>query len=158
MAIAFPPAPSISLTTEAAASAPFEKVIATFAPSAASRLAIAAPIPREPPVTSAALSVRFAMMGSFGCFDRLWSAREPREADHRPASNNTHVRIAGRLAYGISLEHAVVITGRRRALSALPLRNRRDDPSNAPCGHCAGETGWQTSGCLANSWRCVSDS
>ena len=38
---------------DAAASAPFEYVMATFAPSAARRLAIAAPMPREPPVTSA---------------------------------------------------------------------------------------------------------
>src|SRR6185437_6748468 len=53
MAIAFPPSPSISLTTDAAASAPFVYVMATFAPSAARRLAIAAPIPRDPPVMSA---------------------------------------------------------------------------------------------------------
>ena len=38
---------------EAAASAPLVYVMATFAPSAARRLAIAAPMPREPPVTSA---------------------------------------------------------------------------------------------------------
>src|ERR1700756_946007 len=53
MAIAFPPARSISLTTDAAASAPFVYVMATCAPSAARRLAIAAPMPREPPVMSA---------------------------------------------------------------------------------------------------------
>src|SRR5713101_1007660 len=53
IAIAFPPARSISLTTDAAASAPFVYVMATFAPSAARRLAIAAPMPREPPVMSA---------------------------------------------------------------------------------------------------------
>src|ERR1700691_383079 len=53
--MAFPPARSISLTTDAAASAPFVYVSATAAPSAARRLAIAAPIPREPPVTSATL-------------------------------------------------------------------------------------------------------
>src|SRR6266404_10009774 len=59
MAIAFPPGRSISLTTEAAASAPLVYVIATLAPSAASRLAIAAPIPREPPVTIATLPANF---------------------------------------------------------------------------------------------------
>src|ERR1700675_3445211 len=57
--MAFPPARSISLTTDAAASAPFEYVMATFAPSAARRLAIAAPMPREPPVMSAIFPSRF---------------------------------------------------------------------------------------------------
>ena len=38
---------------DAAASAPFVYVMATFAPSIARRLAMAAPMPREPPVTSA---------------------------------------------------------------------------------------------------------
>ena len=46
-AIAFPPAPSMAFTTDAAASAPFEYVIATLAPSAARRFAIAAPMPRD---------------------------------------------------------------------------------------------------------------
>src|SRR6266536_2215413 len=59
MAIAFPPTRSISLTTEAAASAPFVYVMATFAPSAARRLAIAAPMPREPPVMSAIFPANF---------------------------------------------------------------------------------------------------
>src|SRR5713226_2712775 len=57
--MAFPPARSISLTTDAAASAPFVYVMATFAPSAARRLAIAAPMPREPPVMSAIFPSRF---------------------------------------------------------------------------------------------------
>src|SRR5258708_11776076 len=51
--MAFPPARSMALTTAAAASAPFVYVMATSAPSAARRLAIAAPMPREPPVMSA---------------------------------------------------------------------------------------------------------
>src|SRR6266850_2491001 len=55
IATAFPPARSIALTTDAAASAPLEYVTATLAPSAARRFAIAAPMPREPPVTSATL-------------------------------------------------------------------------------------------------------
>src|SRR5207253_10725962 len=62
IAIAFPPAPSISLTTDAAASAPFEYVIATFAPSEARRLAIAAPMPREPPVIRAIFASSFLFM------------------------------------------------------------------------------------------------
>src|SRR5207249_11130740 len=53
IAIALPPARPISLTTDAAASAPFVYVMAMFAPCAARRLAIAAPMPREPPVMSA---------------------------------------------------------------------------------------------------------
>jgi hypothetical protein len=57
MAIAVPPALSMACTTDAAASAPFEYVIATLAPSAARRFAIAAPMPREPPVTSATFFV-----------------------------------------------------------------------------------------------------
>src|SRR5258706_13687369 len=57
--MAFRPARSISLTTDAAASAPFVYVMATFAPSAARRFAIAAPMPREPPVMSATFPSRF---------------------------------------------------------------------------------------------------
>src|SRR5580704_10801826 len=59
MATAFPPARSIALTTAAAESAPFVYVMATFAPSAARRLAIAAPMPREPPVMSATFPSNF---------------------------------------------------------------------------------------------------
>ena len=44
---------------DAAASAPFVYVMATFAPSAARRLAIAAPMPREPPVMSAIFPSNF---------------------------------------------------------------------------------------------------
>src|ERR1700750_1726011 len=62
MAIAFPPSRSISLPTPAAESAPFEYVIATVAPSAAKRLAMAAPMPREPPVTSAIFPSSFLFM------------------------------------------------------------------------------------------------
>src|SRR6267143_5667438 len=60
--MAFPPSRSISFTTEAAASVPFEYVRATFAPSAARRLAMAAPMPREPPVTSAIFPSSFLFM------------------------------------------------------------------------------------------------
>src|SRR6267154_5940143 len=59
MAIAFPPARSMALTTATAASAPFVYVMAIFAPSAARRLAIAAPMPREPPVMSATFPSNF---------------------------------------------------------------------------------------------------
>src|SRR5437870_11047236 len=62
IAIAFPPARSISLTTDAAASGPFEYVMATFAPSAARRLAIPAPMPRELPVMSAIFPSSFLFM------------------------------------------------------------------------------------------------
>jgi len=49
IATAVPPSSSIALTTAEAALASFAYVIATLAPSAARRLAIAAPMPREPP-------------------------------------------------------------------------------------------------------------
>src|ERR1700693_1436228 len=49
----------MALTTATAASAPFVYVMATFAPSAPSRLAIAAPMPREPPVRSAIFPSNF---------------------------------------------------------------------------------------------------
>src|SRR5207237_7021416 len=55
IAIALPPASSIALTTAEAALPSFAYVIATLAPSAARRFAMAAPMPREPPVTSATL-------------------------------------------------------------------------------------------------------
>src|SRR5580658_9442583 len=55
IATAFPPPSSIALTTAEAAATSFAYVMATLAPSAASRFAIAAPMPREPPVTSATL-------------------------------------------------------------------------------------------------------
>ena len=61
IAIALPPAASMAFTTDAAASAPFEYVIATFAPSAARRFAIAAPMPRDAPVTSATLLLSLDM-------------------------------------------------------------------------------------------------
>src|ERR1700722_6317935 len=57
--MAFPPARSISLTTDAAASAPFVYVTAMFARAAARRSAMAAPIPREPPVMSATFPSNF---------------------------------------------------------------------------------------------------
>src|SRR6267143_4734966 len=55
IAIALPPSSSIALTTAEAALASFAYVMATLAPSAARRFAMAAPMPREPPVTSATL-------------------------------------------------------------------------------------------------------
>src|SRR5580692_1316959 len=59
MAIAFWPVRSIALTTAEAALASFAYVMATFAPSAARRLATAAPMPREPPVMSAIFPSNF---------------------------------------------------------------------------------------------------
>jgi AcrR family transcriptional regulator len=63
--MAFPPPSSIALTTAEAALASFAYVMATLAPSAARRFAIAAPIPREPPVTSATFFANLDM-------DLLW--------------------------------------------------------------------------------------
>src|SRR5436309_6746209 len=56
IATAFPPLSSIALTTAEAALASFAYVMATLAPSAARRFAIAAPMPLEPPVMSATFS------------------------------------------------------------------------------------------------------
>jgi hypothetical protein len=53
MAMALPPPSSTALTTAEAALASFAYVMATLAPSAARRFAIAAPKPRDPPVMSA---------------------------------------------------------------------------------------------------------
>src|SRR5580704_5339002 len=61
MAMALPPLLSIALTTAPADFASLAYVIATLAPSAARRFAIAAPIPLEPPVTSAVLSINLDM-------------------------------------------------------------------------------------------------
>src|SRR5882672_4361388 len=65
--MAFPPSRSIALTTAEAALASLEYVMATFAPSEARRFAIAAPIPREPPVTNATFWVNLDMI-YFSCF------------------------------------------------------------------------------------------
>src|SRR6202163_3387426 len=59
IARAFTPSSSIALTTARAALASFAYVMATFAPSAARRLAMAAPMPREPPVMSAIFPSNF---------------------------------------------------------------------------------------------------
>src|SRR5438552_2206154 len=69
--MAFPPSRSISLITDAAASAPLEYVMATFAPSMARRLAMAAPIPREPPVMSAIFPSSFLFMACLLFLSRL---------------------------------------------------------------------------------------
>src|SRR6266852_5253162 len=68
IAIAFPPSRSIAFTTAEAALASFAYVIATLAPSAARRLAIAAPMPREPPVTTATLPANFCPLLLLICF------------------------------------------------------------------------------------------
>jgi hypothetical protein len=68
----FSPARSISLTTPVAASAPLVYVIATSAPSEANRLAMAAPIPREPPSTMAVLpSSLFCTLAPYWRGDRM---------------------------------------------------------------------------------------
>src|SRR5260370_17758533 len=85
IAIAFRPTPSISLTTDAAASAPFLYVMATFAPSAARRLAIAAPIPREPPVMSAIFPFSFLDI-FYLLFLQSRSLRLPYGSDHGPTT------------------------------------------------------------------------
>src|SRR5205085_3843949 len=68
MASAFPPAAVIERTTSSAFAGEALYVRATAAPSVASRLAIAAPMPREPPVTSATLPASFLVMFVFIIF------------------------------------------------------------------------------------------
>src|SRR4029077_18869265 len=99
---AFPPSRSISLTTDAAASAPFEYVMATFAPSEARRLAIAAPMPRDPPVISAIFPSSFLFMILFSsirfvdslCIDwyktRRWT--EPCQVIYLPIGMKSNLR------------------------------------------------------------------
>src|SRR5690242_6029024 len=69
--------------------------MATLAPSEARRLAIAAPIPREPPVTSAALLVKFDMFRILSSrFTRRFSTGDATR--HRAAvrdGDNMYVRI-----------------------------------------------------------------
>src|SRR5205814_2027729 len=68
IASAFPPAASIERTTSLALPGDALYVRATAAPSAASRLTIAAPILREPPVTKATLPASFLVMFVFIIF------------------------------------------------------------------------------------------
>ncbi len=65
IATAFPPLRSMAFTTAEAALASFAYVMATLAPSAASRFAIAAPMPRDPPVMSATLLANFDIQPPF---------------------------------------------------------------------------------------------
>ena len=81
IAIAFPPSRSIALTTAEAALASFAYVMATLAPSAASRFAIAAPMPREPPVTSATFLFNLRHVISLVCLmchhcQQIWHSEE----------------------------------------------------------------------------------
>src|SRR6266404_912856 len=71
IASAFPPAASIERTTSLALSGDALYVKATDAPSAASRLAMAAPMLREPPVTSATLPVSFFAIFVFIIFFQM---------------------------------------------------------------------------------------
>jgi hypothetical protein len=78
-------APSLRLisSTSCRPSRPRRPVMTTFAPNSATRLAVAAPIPRVPPVTSATLPANFRSGGSKFCFtnsflgmsviDSLWA-------------------------------------------------------------------------------------
>src|SRR5882762_7963997 len=71
IASAFPPAASIERTTSSALPGDALYVRATAAPSVASRLAIAAPMLREPPLTSATLPASFFAMFVFIFFFQM---------------------------------------------------------------------------------------
>src|SRR5258707_10454677 len=64
----FPTTVSIFKIPDAAAPAPFVKVIATFPPGVPTPYASAAPFPREPPVTTATLPANFCPLLLLICF------------------------------------------------------------------------------------------
>src|SRR5580704_5570954 len=75
----------MALTTEEAASASFAYVKATLATSAARRLAMAAPMPREAPVTSATFLLNLDMESPFSfsenCIDHRFRSSTNRHLD-----------------------------------------------------------------------------
>src|ERR1700685_4256744 len=96
----------MALTTATAASAPFAYVMATFAPSAARRLAIAAPMPREPPVMSATLPAsglsRVVFIGT-SCVSRVeCTVKSPRRARHQCLSYCEDDSAEGTLLYEVT--------------------------------------------------------
>src|SRR6266436_903437 len=113
IAIAFPPARSISLTTDAAASAPFVYVMATFAPSAARRLAIAAPIPREPPVMSAIFPSSFLDI-FYLLFLQSHSLRLLYGSDHGPTKFCEQPSLESLFGYPMKVGANTTIGGERR--------------------------------------------
>jgi LysR substrate binding domain len=119
IATAFPPSRSIALTTAAAALASFTYVMATLAPSATGRFAIAAPMPREPPVTSATFSLNLDM-GSplLFCerFTEVAAKDEDRGRHGYPAVPNIEITISSQ--YSPDLADALV----RGKLDAAFLR------------------------------------
>src|SRR5258705_11285601 len=112
--MAFPPACSISLTTDAAASAPFVYVMATFAPSAARRLAIAAPIPREPPVTSAIFPSSFLDI-FYLLFLQSRSLRLLYGSDHGPTKLCEQPSLESLFGYPMRVGANTTIEGERRS-------------------------------------------
>src|SRR5256885_8366482 len=91
---AWPPAASISETTPAAPSSSVRKFTPTGQPSAASMRAIAAPIPREAPVTSALPSRAIA--------DPPFHQRAaPGEAGAERAHQHTHARLEAAVGLGL---------------------------------------------------------
>src|ERR1700730_10076481 len=116
MPIALRPRPSICLTTDAAASAPFVYVMATFAPSAARRLAIAAPIPREPPVMSAIFPSSFLDI-FYLLFLQSHSLRLPYSSDHGPTTCCEQPSLEYVFGYPMRVSANTTIEGERRSSS-----------------------------------------
>src|SRR5438270_4504995 len=85
MAIALPaPAARIAATSSSAFCGDAEYVIATAAPSLASRRAIAAPIPRDAPVTNAAFPLSLAISIPFACAQKgEMNAKTPRRQEQQ---------------------------------------------------------------------------
>src|SRR5437762_8646849 len=102
--------------------------MATLAPSAARRLAIAAPIPREPPVTSAALLVKLDTVRLLSCCEQVHRhSANPLTASPGAARRtiNTYVRITLSSGCGIFAPIDLVLV---HLLGADRLPTRSDYP------------------------------
>src|SRR6267154_3623587 len=90
--------------------------MATFAPSAARRLAIAAPIPREPPVTSAIFPSSFLDI-FYLLFLQSRSLRLLYGSDHGPTTFCEQPSLECLFGYPIKVGRNTTIEGERRILA-----------------------------------------
>src|SRR6266403_6118131 len=90
--------------------------MATFAPSAARRLAIAAPIPREPPVMSAIFPSRFLDI-FYLLFLQSRSLRLPYGSDHGPTTFCEQPSLECLFGYPMRVGANTTIDGERRSSS-----------------------------------------
>src|SRR6266404_1410227 len=90
--------------------------MATFAPSAARRLAIAAPIPREPPVMSAIFPSSFLDI-FYLLFLQSRSLRLPYGSDHGPTTFCEQPSLESLFGYPMKVGANTTIEGERRSPS-----------------------------------------